>query len=319
MKIVLATILAATVYFVGLPACVAQVKTKDGKTPNLKETYVELKGVRVRALLPENAHDSAGSNGSVSKAYSKDLEGRDGQRLTILVPNRGKSPINPGPEVIVPEKDPEGKFVQEYLEAEAKRLEIKYDTFAKVELNGYVGREAYHKPQEGKGFMGGKHKFSGQAIRMFAVNQTLVSVEISWDSEPPSKEVIKKLFDSFKIELIEKVEMLNGHWVVEKWSLGGKENPELKGRARFEFAGNQMWMIKQDGTRGREIQLRMHPGGVKGAIDIGLSGFDWEQGIYKLEGDTLSICCSREMKPRPTTIAEGKDAVYIQMKREKKK
>ncbi len=299
-----------------LPLCVAQAKVKDEKPPALKEYFVEERGVRVRAMLPEGTTDSWGLDGSYSKHYSKNLEENDNvQRLTIIVPGR-KSMLDEGPETL-PDKDPDGKFVEEFLEKEAKWRGVKYESIKKVEWNGYVGREAVRKPQMGKGRSGMPTKMPAQKIRMFLVKNTLVSVEITWSDAPPSDETIKKLFDSFKIELAEKVEVLKGNWVLQKVVARGKGEPAPKGPVKFELTPNQMIAIKPDGSRGREVEIRMHGGGVKGAIDLRFERHEWEEGIYKLEGDTLTLCIAGKRSPRPKSVTDTDNTTLIQLKREK--
>lgn len=83
-------------------------------------------------------------------------------------------------------------------------------------------------------------------------------------------------------------------------AMRGEEDAEMKG-GRFEVSENQMIVIRLDGSKGRLYDLRIHPGGVKGAIDLRVAG-TFMDGIYKLDGDTLTMCFPKEGQARPSRL-----------------
>ena len=200
MKFALATILTSVAFSIAPPPCIAQEK---GKSPKLKEFTFERGGVRVRAMLPESTVDekTVRSDGAHLITYRKDREGLETLEIAIRIPAHGAF-ADPGSKLMIPEKDADGKFVEEQIADKAKRMEIKNESVTKIEQSGYVGREVHRKPQKAKGLITGmSFDMPGGAMRMFVVNKTLVWVEYTWKNEAPSKEAIKAFFDSFRIEL----------------------------------------------------------------------------------------------------------------------
>jgi uncharacterized protein (TIGR03067 family) len=132
--------------------------------------------------------------------------------------------------------------------------------------------------------------------------------------------------DAAKKEL----ELLQGHWVmVGRELLGKKATPEelkqLKGVMVIEGNKRTGWsdeMGKKVNVQEATIKLdpTANPKAVDKAITKGIGKGETTLGIYKLEGDQLTICLALGSKERPTEFA-GKSnghAMVVVYKRVKK-
>jgi uncharacterized protein (TIGR03067 family) len=128
-----------------------------------------------------------------------------------------------------------------------------------------------------------------------------------------------------------KVPEIVGQWVVEKMSVGGKEAGRTPTDMVYEFTADGQWLIKRDGvlnkTPPREIKYdtKAKPA----TIDViyttaapGKGGISRDMhGIYKVEGDTLTICLSPSGGERPTKFDsdQGTPVMLMTLTRVKKK
>jgi uncharacterized protein (TIGR03067 family) len=117
-----------------------------------------------------------------------------------------------------------------------------------------------------------------------------------------------------------------GEWVGEKAITGGKEKPVPDGGISFNFTDDGKLVVKE-GTRGDaasyktgsyKIDAKKNPA----EIDIIPPPDKKEptiQGIFKIEGDTLTICIGHDTA-RPTKFesAEGAKTMLMILKRAKK-
>jgi RNA polymerase sigma factor (sigma-70 family) len=121
-------------------------------------------------------------------------------------------------------------------------------------------------------------------------------------------------------------ENIQGTWKVESIAMNGQEKDgkgELLKKSTFEITADKMLAKFDEGTKPSTYTL--DPAAKPKMIDITPSEGDGKgqtvPGIYKLEGDTLTICfpCGRQME-RPTEFVskEGSDTILIVLKREKK-
>ena len=113
---------------------------------------------------------------------------------------------------------------------------------------------------------------------------------------------------------------LQGTWKVASATKGGKEAPadRLK-EMRLVVQGDKMTV--RDGTRDEEATFTLTPDQKPAAIDVkpGRASRKTILGIYRLEGDALKMCWSREgERPREFASPEGSDAILLVLKREKK-
>ena len=115
-----------------------------------------------------------------------------------------------------------------------------------------------------------------------------------------------------------------GEWTGEKAVGGGKEQPVPPGGITFTFAADGKLMI----TEGKQNRpdtgtYKTDPKKTPAEIEIIPPEDKKEptvQGIYKVDGDTLTLAFSRGKGGRPTKFEspEGSDVIVITLKRVKK-
>ena len=116
----------------------------------------------------------------------------------------------------------------------------------------------------------------------------------------------------------EKAELpkIEGDWVVEKYIQGGKENEKRTGM-HFSFVDGKV-IVKEEGA---DIGYTVDPKKNPATIDL-ISGKGNIPGIYKIEGDVLTICFPKGGTTETPTKFESPDespVVLMTLKREKKK
>jgi uncharacterized protein (TIGR03067 family) len=115
-----------------------------------------------------------------------------------------------------------------------------------------------------------------------------------------------------------------GEWIGEKAVSGGKEMPVPPGGISFGFHADGTLTIKEGGrTDGKTGSYKVDPKKNPAEIDLippADKKDDTILGIYKLEGDTLTLCFQKGDPERPTKFEspEGERTVVITMKRVKK-
>jgi uncharacterized protein (TIGR03067 family) len=114
---------------------------------------------------------------------------------------------------------------------------------------------------------------------------------------------------------------IEGEWVVESYMLGGKDVGREKG-GTFVIADGKIALLK-DGRRREEVEYKLDPKADPPRIDLSPPAKEKEgviPGIYKLDGDTLTLCFPKGQGDRPTKFespAESK-IVLMTLKRAKK-
>jgi uncharacterized protein (TIGR03067 family) len=114
---------------------------------------------------------------------------------------------------------------------------------------------------------------------------------------------------------------LQGKWKIESGMQGGKPLPDdVVKTGIIEFDGNKIKStVKVDGAdRTDEMTFKLDSTKKPKAIDVDMKGKPG-LGIYKLDGDTLTICHGEDGDPRPTEFEskEGTKTVVVVMKRSK--
>jgi uncharacterized protein (TIGR03067 family) len=112
---------------------------------------------------------------------------------------------------------------------------------------------------------------------------------------------------------------LQGTWIVESAMVDGKEENDIKGDKMTFKDGKITVKTKEKDEKGT---YKIDPSQKPKTIDVKEDGKDKvHQGIYKLEGDRLTICIPEKAgRERPTefTGKEGSKQMLIELKREKK-
>jgi uncharacterized protein (TIGR03067 family) len=115
-------------------------------------------------------------------------------------------------------------------------------------------------------------------------------------------------------------EKLQGKWEVESATRGGKKAPAERIKAmRMVIEGDRMTV--KDGTRDETATFTLMPDQKPPAIDIkpNRPGEKTVRGIYRVEGDTLTMCWVREGdRPKELVSKEGSGAILLVLKRQKK-
>ena len=117
------------------------------------------------------------------------------------------------------------------------------------------------------------------------------------------------------------LENLQGAWTVTAQVRGGKESPPaLIAKMRVVIAGDQITM-KTPGQDDAVGTIRLDPAKKPPAIDVAKEKSDSVLGIYRLEGDFLTLALQKPgSKDRPTEFESPKESevtVFI-LKRDKK-
>lgn len=114
-----------------------------------------------------------------------------------------------------------------------------------------------------------------------------------------------------------------GEWVGEKAVRGGKETPVPEGGITFTFTTEGKMMVSQGGKASQEAiaykvdlkkkpaEISMEAPGDKGTI----------KGIFKIEGDTLTLCIAQGKdgeQPTKFESGEGSKTMLMTLKRKKK-
>lgn len=119
---------------------------------------------------------------------------------------------------------------------------------------------------------------------------------------------------------------LAGQWVVTQQEHGGKKVPaKALLNLAVEVAGNRMTTRERNEVKEGTTIVVLDPKARPAAIDLKITtGADADKvvkGIYKVEGETLTMCVTEPGKDRPTTFAakEGTGHTLLVFKRLKKK
>jgi uncharacterized protein (TIGR03067 family) len=116
-----------------------------------------------------------------------------------------------------------------------------------------------------------------------------------------------------------------GAWVGEKAVAGGKEKPVPEGGITFTFTADGQLTVNEGNRKKADTgSYKLDPKKDPAEIDIIPPAEKKDPtvlGIYKLDGDTLTLCFGRgKAGSRPTTFEspEGSETIVITLKRAKK-
>ena len=114
---------------------------------------------------------------------------------------------------------------------------------------------------------------------------------------------------------------LVGEWTVESWLMDGEPEPCAGRTLTFVAAG--AFVAEQDGEYQGSGTYKCDPTADPGEVDMAEDGMEGPyRGIWKLEGDTLTLCVSGDAKAgRPTAFAApaGSERILVTLKRVPKK
>jgi uncharacterized protein (TIGR03067 family) len=119
------------------------------------------------------------------------------------------------------------------------------------------------------------------------------------------------------------IKPLLGEWVVEKPELGGLPFPHPAGGANVQFTSDGMMVSREGANAPEECGYTADPKKDPAEIEITPSAVEGKVitmvGIYKVEGDTLTLCLVVGGK-RPTKFESvaGEGTIYMTFKRPKK-
>jgi uncharacterized protein (TIGR03067 family) len=113
-----------------------------------------------------------------------------------------------------------------------------------------------------------------------------------------------------------------GEWDGEKAVRGGKERPVPDGGIKITFTADGKMLFKEGNKDEQTGSYKMDAKKIPGEIDISPPNEDGTlKGIFKIDGDTLTICLSgKDETDRPTKFEspEGTNIMLVTLKRIKK-
>jgi uncharacterized protein (TIGR03067 family) len=117
----------------------------------------------------------------------------------------------------------------------------------------------------------------------------------------------------------EEVKKLQGTWQVTKW-IHHSEEPAAADEIKhftFEFKDRTVTLRKSKGDEGKEMKYTLDPSKKPRSFDLPEGGADGDvaEGIYKIDGDELTICIiggirNDKAAPRPTEFKASKREKY---------
>jgi uncharacterized protein (TIGR03067 family) len=144
------------------------------------------------------------------------------------------------------------------------------------------------------------------------VNSVLLLVAALTVSAPALKEKPKAAADE-----------PTGEWEIQGITVSGRQTV-FNGQVIYSFTKDGKWAVSRDGkATGIELRVEFDAKAAPPTIDLisnPQAATSRQQGIYKIDGDTLTICVRRGKAERPTAFEspEGSGVTLYVMKRVQK-
>ena len=120
-------------------------------------------------------------------------------------------------------------------------------------------------------------------------------------------------------EVKKDLEKLQGKWTVASIDENGKSAPAEE-VAKYEITiKNDLFTIKVKDEATKQLRFKLDPSQKPAVIDLTPNDKKEKNvlGIYKIDGDTLTICATDENKERPTEFSATKGVALLVLKRAK--
>jgi uncharacterized protein (TIGR03067 family) len=120
-----------------------------------------------------------------------------------------------------------------------------------------------------------------------------------------------------------------GEWVVQSMTMGGKQNARAPAETIYQFTPEGQWLIRREGATAKsvprdiKIDAKASPATIDVVYPMPAAGGAAPRnmlGIYRIDGDTLTLCFSPGGGERPTAFEspDGARVMLMTLKRKKK-
>jgi uncharacterized protein (TIGR03067 family) len=119
---------------------------------------------------------------------------------------------------------------------------------------------------------------------------------------------------------------LVGEWIVESTTINGTTRAPGGEELVYEFTKDGLWIIRRGDkemaspNRGYTIDSKASPPHVDLMTNTARPDTTRREGIFKVEGNTATLCVAAAREPRPTTFESSignRDTIYV-LKRKKR-
>ncbi len=116
------------------------------------------------------------------------------------------------------------------------------------------------------------------------------------------------------------LDRIQGQWTVQQAQRDGKDaSPEARDKMTVKIDGNKLTIDDTESARAESAELTLDPSKSPATVELKVTRPGHQetlQGIYKIDGDMLSICWTKNGGARPTEFATkaGSDQVLFVLK-----